>query len=56
MLSPEIEDHIARVITEHGPPPTVDFTARRAARTTGREKTYVGGPNRGKLATRTVRG
>lgn len=56
-LAPEIQDHIARVIATHGPPPAVDFTARRATRAVGpRLNQYVGGPNRGKLATREVRG
>lgn len=56
VMAPEIEDHIARVVAEHGPAPVVDFTARRANRTAGRQKQYVGGPNRGSLATREVRG
>lgn len=56
MLAPEIEDHIASVVAEHGAPPVVDFTARRATRTPGRQKQYVGGPNRGSLAARQVRG
>lgn len=55
-LAGEIQDHIDAVIAEHGAPPVVDFTARRANRTAGRQTQYVGGPNRGALATRTVRG
>lgn len=56
VLAPEIHDHIERVIAEHGAPPVVDFTARRANRTAGRRTEYIGGPNRGQLAPRQVRG
>jgi len=55
-LAPEIADHIDRVVAEHGAPPVVDFTARRAKRTVGRQTQYIGGPNRGRLAAREVRG
>lgn len=56
LLAPEVQDHVASVVAEHGAPPVVDFTARRANRTVGRQVAYVGGPNRGKLAPRQVRG
>lgn len=55
-LAPQILEHIDRVKAEHGEPPQVDFSAKRATRIVGpRLHNYVGG-QRGKLPTRTVRG
>jgi len=52
VFSPEIEDHIDSVIAEHGRPPVVDFVAKKANRYRGRQKQYVGGPNRGPMLPR----
>lgn len=49
VMAPEIEDHIDRVVAEHGPAPVLDFTAKRNKRTAGRQKQYVGGNNRGPM-------
>lgn len=54
-LAPQISEHINQVLAEHGPPPEVEFAARKSAPATG-QRQYVGGPNRGKLAARQVRG
>lgn len=54
-LAPQISEHIDKVIAEHGAPPDVDFAARKAQPAKGRGQ-YVGGPNRGKLPARQVRG
>jgi hypothetical protein len=55
-LAPQITEHIDRVIAEHGEPPTVEFAARKANRVVGRQRQYIGGPNRGALSAREVRG
>lgn len=55
-LAPQITDHIRLVIDRHGPPPTVDHSARPTSKYTGRPRTYIGGPGRGKLPTRKVAG
>lgn len=54
-LAPQISEHIDKVLAENGPPPAVEFAARKSAPATG-QRQYVGGPNRGKLAARQVRG
>jgi hypothetical protein len=54
-LAPQISEHIDQVLAENGPPPTVEFAARKSAPATG-QRQYIGGPNRGKLAARQVRG
>lgn len=48
-LAPQITEHIQRVITEHGDPPAVDFSAKKKSqRIVGpRLNRYVGGEHRG---------
>lgn len=47
-LAPQITEHIDSVVAEHGAPPAVDFSARKAQRIVGpRLNKYVGGEHRG---------
>lgn len=47
-LAPQITEEIDATVAEHGAPPVVDFSARRAQRIVGPRLTkYIGGDNRG---------
>lgn len=48
---PPVMEHIDRVLAEHGPPPAVDFAAKRATTRRPVVKSYVGGNNRGRWQT-----
>ncbi len=56
-LAPQITEEAERIVKEHGSPPVVDFSARRATKIVGpRLNKYVGGQGRGNLPPRTVSG